>query len=114
MALTITALNPQALLDAIYEEIDNGNIMTWSYDEDGDFYHVTPDHQWEGEAWLHPTAENVMLTLNVLPPKGRQVSSVAYAVYHGRFIEMLLAHFDTDFSTTIATAQATLSDTVGP
>jgi len=36
----------------------------------------------------------------------------AYAVYHGRFIEMLLAHFDEGFSEAFATAQATGDDRI--
>ena len=49
--------------------------------------------------------------LNVIPPK-KTVTMEAYAVYHGRFIEMLLAHFDDDFSEAFATAQASGEDRI--
>jgi hypothetical protein len=55
--------------------IDEGSVKTWSYG----------------------------LILNVIPPS-KGVSTEAYAVYHGRFIEMLLAHFEQDFSDASATA----------
>jgi hypothetical protein len=37
---------------------------------------------------------------------------VVYAVYHGRFIEMLLAHFDEQMSGAAATAMPTTADVV--
>ena len=49
--------------------------------------------------------------LNVIPPK-KGLSKEAYAVYHGRFIEMLLAHFDEEFSEAFGTAKATKDDRV--
>lgn len=33
------------------------------------------------------------------------MTKMIYGVYHGRFIEMMLAHFDTDFSLATASAQ---------
>jgi hypothetical protein len=76
-----------------------------------DFFHDTADGQWKGEAWLHPTVGKGALVLNVIPPK-KGVSKEAYAVYHGRFIEMLLSHFDEGFSGAFGTAQATGDDRV--
>ena len=38
------------------------------------------------------------------------MTKVVYGVYHGRFIEELLAHFDDRFSTATATAQKELQD----
>jgi len=84
--------NPQGLLDSICEAIDDGTIETWAYDEEGDFSHTTSDGQWVGQAWLHPNVAIGTLIMNIIPP-GDGVSSEAYAIYHGRFIEMLLAHF---------------------
>jgi hypothetical protein len=111
MAIQVTTDNSQELLNSIYAAIDEGNIETWSYDIDRDFFHTTADGQWEGEAWLHPTAVEDILILNVIPPT-KGVSNEAYAVYHGRFIEMLLAHFDRQFSIASATAMPTDEDQV--
>ena len=104
MAIHVTTVNSQGLLDVIYAAIDNGHIETWIYDADGDFSHDTPDEQWIGEAWLHPEVSPGVLDLNIIPPQ-QGLSKEAYAIYHGRFIEMLLAHFDDDFVQAIATAQ---------
>jgi hypothetical protein len=109
MAIQITTDDPQGLLDSIYATIDEGKIKTWAYDDDKDFFHDTSDGQWVGEVWLRPAVFDGSLVLNVVPPK-RAVTTEAYAVYHGRFIEMLLAHFDQDFSEASATAQATEDD----
>jgi hypothetical protein len=109
MAIQVGTDNPQKLLDAIYEAIDEGHIETWTYDEDGDFIHVTPDEQWVGKAWLHPVPNATFLTLNTIAPT-EGLSDEVYAVYHGRFIEMLLAHFDDEFFSAIATAQLTLEE----
>lgn len=38
------------------------------------------------------------------------MSVETYAVYHGRFSEMLLAHFDDEFSNVYSTAQKTKYD----
>jgi hypothetical protein len=106
MAIQVKTAGPQGLLDAIYKAIDEGHIETWTYDEDGDFTHDTPDQQWVGMAWLRPVAGVTTLTLNYVSST-EGLSTEAYAVYHGRFIEMLLAHFDEQFSDAKATAQLT-------
>ena len=110
MAVMIKTSAPQKLLDAIYAAIDDGDIETWAYDDDGDFSHVTSDGQWEGEAWLHPKVGTGALVLTTIPPKDSHVTTEAYAVYHGRFIEMVLAHFDNQFSDATATARPTVND----
>jgi hypothetical protein len=111
MAIYVNTDDSQGLLDSIYAAIDEGSIQTWAYDEDKDILHDTSDGQWEGEAWLHPTVGKSALVLNVIPPT-KGVSMEAYAVYHGRFIEMLLAHFDEGFSEAFATARATGDDRI--
>ena len=50
------------------------------------------------------------LTLNIEPPKRGVVSSKAFAIYHGRVIEMLLAHFDTICSSAQASAMPSAAD----
>lgn len=112
MAVNVATSAPKSLLDSIYSEIDDGAIETWSYDEDGDFSHVTSDGQWEGKAWLHPEVKAGKLVLGIIPPQSGTVTEEVYAVYHGRFIEMLLAHFDDGFSEVTATAQATTDDSI--
>ncbi len=108
MAIIIKTNAPSSLLDAIKKEIDEGKIETWSYDSDGDFTH-TPE-QWKFKAWLRPKIYNGELRFGILKNNKVDLSTVVYGVYHGRFIEMLLNHFDQKFSTALATAQKTEPD----
>src|SRR6266702_6415566 len=112
MAVIVTSSNPAELLKAIKEKIAQKHIDTWSVDSDGDFTHTPP--QWKDEAWLRPRIEGDELILKILTPKGKQLGSVTYAVYHGRFIEMLLAHFDKKFTDAKTTALPDLGDIVRP
>lgn len=110
MAIIIQTNNPAKLLKAIKEAIDEGNVQTWSYDSDGDFTH-NPE-QWNKKAWLRPKIYTNELKLGIIPPKDTKISRSVYGIYHGRFIEMLLVHFDTEFSNAIATALPTAMDIV--
>jgi hypothetical protein len=104
MAIFVDAHNPHGLVAAIKKDIDRGHIETWKYDKDGDFTHSPP--QWENRAWLRPYVIGGSLKFGIIFPTNAGRNSVVYAVYHGRFIEMLLSHFDSSFS--MATASAVL------
>lgn len=108
MAVIVNTEKPRRLLLAIKQAIDEGQIKTWSYDQDGDFTHTAD--QWMKRAWLRPNIQDGRIVFNVIPPKLRAVSQVVYGIYHGRFIEMLLNHFDKEFEDALATALATSSD----
>jgi hypothetical protein len=104
MALIIKTTNPSGLLADIKKAIDNKTIDTWSYDSSDDFTH-TPD-QWRNEAWLRPNTDYVgELRFGIIGRKNVALTKEIYAIYHGRFIEMLLAHFDTKFTVATASAQ---------
>ncbi len=92
MALFIRTDNPKGLLSKIKAGIDNRNIDTWTYDGDGDFTHST--EQWKNKAWLRPTIETDRLVFGIIGRKGIAIDNCIYAIYHGRFLEMLLSHFD--------------------
>lgn len=110
MSLSFTTANPQALLRAFTTGIDEGRIRTWSYDRDGDFTH-TPD-QWKNKAWLRPSIVAGALVFNIVKPQGINVSTEVYAVYHGRFLEAMLAHCDRLFSDGAASAMAQYGDII--
>ncbi len=111
MAIFVVTPSPKALLTSIYKAIDDGHVVTWEYDADGDFTHATqPDNQWRHKAWMRPKTIDGALTFGIIKRKGEDLSKEVYAVYHGRFIEMLLAHFDADFSSAQATAQLVSPD----
>jgi hypothetical protein len=109
MGITVATADPRGLLEAIKLSIKEGHIETWQY-KDGYFTH-TPE-QWRYKAFLKPTIGAQALTLNIVRPKDGNVSSEAYAIYHGRFIEMLLAHFDGIFVSTTASAMVMSGDLV--
>jgi hypothetical protein len=103
MAISIRTTTPKALLAKIKKAIDDGHVETWSYDEDGDFVHSVP--QWKNKAWLRPKIELGVLRLGLLGQRNVHMTYEIYGVYHGRFIEMVLTHFDDQFTTASATAQ---------
>jgi hypothetical protein len=109
MAVHVNTNKAAALLAAIKKQIDDGKIKTWEYDRDGDFTH-SPD-QWKGEAWLRPHPQQGVLAFGLLGQEDVTMTKTVYGVYHGRFIEMLLAHFDSDFTVAQATAMPTDFDT---
>lgn len=103
MAIVVYTPNPAALLQIIKKSIDEKKIDTWIYDNDGDFTHA-PD-QWEKKAWLRPYVLSGILQFGLLGQTNIDMTKSVYGVYHGRFIEMLLTHFDNHFSTATSTAQ---------
>jgi hypothetical protein len=90
MAIRAFTDNGRSLLARIRGLIDQGHIDTWSYDKDGDFTHTPP--QFKNKAWLHPEVQNDRLRLRIIPPEGQPLTREVFAVYQGRFIEMLIAH----------------------
>lgn len=110
MAIIVKTPSPNKLLADIKAAVERKEVDTWQYDADGDFTH-SPE-QWARKAWLRPRIENGDLIFTILPRKDTPVSKIVYGVYHGRFIEMLLNHFDTAFSQTEATALPARGDVV--
>ena len=111
MAIHFKTTTPKKLLTAYKKAVDDGHIKTWSYDNDGDFTHTAD--QWIRNAWLRPKiVEGTELVFYILKPKDVQLSSLVYAVYHGRFIESMLTHCDTLFSDARASALPEIGDIV--
>lgn len=110
MAVIIHTQKPELLLAAIKKAIDDGTVKTWSYDLDGEFTH-TPA-QWHDLAWMHPRvySEKEELRFGFWEASDGQHPKDLCGVYHGRFIEMLLAHFSDAFSDVTATAKRTEPD----
>jgi len=108
MSILIKTNNPEAFLKDFKKKIDDKLVKTWSYDQDGDFTH-TPD-QWKNKAWLRTSIKGGSLSVGILGPQGEKLSSLVYAVYHGRFIESILFHCDSLFSEATASAFPTSED----
>lgn len=111
MAVIVSTDQPQELLNAINTAIKKGHVTTWSVDSDGDFTH-TPE-QWRYKAWFTARISGESLVFNIVPRKNTAISSQVYGVYHGRFIEMLLVHFDLKFTRAAGTAMPTANDRIG-
>lgn len=101
MTIIVKTSNPTDLLKKIKKAIDDNEVRSWSYDKDGDFTHDS--EQWSKKAWLRPKTVDGELRLTIIPPKDTKISSQVYGLYHGRFIDMLLTHFDSQFTTATAT-----------
>lgn len=102
MAIIVSTSRPKALLNKIKSAIRNGEIDTWTYDSEGDFTH-TPN-QWVEKAWFRPSTQSGFLLFGMLGQRNISMTKAVYGVYHGRFIEMLLTHFDNDFAHAGSTA----------
>jgi hypothetical protein len=111
MAVRVYCDSPGALLVQIKQQIRKGAIETWQLDKDEDLTHV-PD-QWRNKAWFTATTEENRLVFNILGQKSEKMSRVIYGVYHGRLIEMLLSHFDEQFTRASATALPTSDNKLG-
>ena len=110
MAIFVKTQDPQGLVDRIKKAIDAKSIDTWIYDSDGDFTHNV--NQWLYRAWIRARSEEGRVVFYVLGHKQKDMTVSEYAVYHGRFVEMLLSHFDTICSNIEVTPLATKYDIV--
>jgi len=86
------------LLAGIKKLIDQNHITTWRYDNDGDFTHTASSGQWNGKAWLRPQVKSDMLRFVILNTEGIPLTREIFAIFHGRFIEMLMAHMSNKFT----------------
>lgn len=110
MAIHFQTNDPSKLLSSFKESIDKGRVVTWIYDKDGDFTHAT--EQWKKVAWLRPAIKNNELVFSLVKPQNKNITTEVYAIYHGRFIESMLAHCDTLFNQAYATALPSDGDRV--
>lgn len=110
MAIIVKTTRPYALLAAIREAMDEKKIRLWQHDDDGDF--TRSDDKWRHRAWLRPMVREDRVIFRIFPRTDKAMSKIEYAVYHARFIEMLLRYFDGEFSEAIATALPRYGDRV--
>ncbi len=92
MAIFVKTDTPAKLVREIKEYIDDKKITTWTYDKDGDFTHDTD--QWRFHAWIRASIEENRVVFGIIGRNDRDLTIVDYAIYHGRFVEMLLTNFD--------------------
>lgn len=91
-------ISADVLIKRINYLIDQNRIQTWEYDAMGD-YTMTPS-QWREQAWMRPSVRmEKTIKFGIVKRRDANISKEVYAVYHGRFAEMLLAHFDIHIKT---------------
>jgi hypothetical protein len=110
MSIMFNTSDPSALLAAFKEAIKERRVVTWAYDKDGDFTHMT--EQRKNKAWLRPRISLGQLKFAIVRPNGQNISKEVYAIYHGRFAESMLAHCDDRFTSSTATAMPDTGDLV--
>lgn len=94
--VSVSTSNPSGLLQAIKKAIDDKEITTWSYDKDGDFIHEAA--QWKDKAFLRPSLGQTQLNFSFYLYKNTSLAEDVLGVFHGRFTEMLVNHFEGVFS----------------
>ncbi len=94
MSIKVFTKSPRTLLRKILEGIENESITTWMVDEEGDFTHDRP--QWRNKAWMRKKhiEPKEFIIFGIVGQNNRPIKKSEYAVFHGRFAEMLLSHFD--------------------
>lgn len=92
MAIIVSTNKPKTLVERIGKYINIDLIETWSVDAEGDFTHTS--RQWRGRAWMRPNPSKDKVIFNIIGSKEESMSKLIYGVYHGRFTQMLLTHFD--------------------
>lgn len=110
MAITVITDTPEQLLADIRSAIKDSTISTWRDTPKGNFTHASL--RWKRKAWFKPTIEERKLKLNIIRPQGQKVSKTIYAVYHGRFAQMLLNHFDSKIDSIRISSLAETGDLV--
>ena len=92
MAIYVKTSTPRALVQKINQDIHENKIQTWTVDKDGDYTHAP--EQWRNRAWIRPHIEEGRVVFGALCRKDANMTVNEYAVFHGRFVEMLLDNFD--------------------
>lgn len=86
-------IKPDEFIKELNDAIKKGYIETWYLDADGDYTH-TPE-QWRNRAWFKIRSKRGnKIVFGIVASRNFRLTKVLYAVYHGRFAEMLLAHLD--------------------
>lgn len=90
-----TLIDGPYLIDMINEAIKEGQIKSWIVDSEGDY--TRSQEPWKERAWIRYSQDmndQNHLWFIIIQPKNQRISKAVYGVYHGRFAEMLLTHFD--------------------
>jgi hypothetical protein len=119
MAIMIDTKDPEGLLNLIYNEIDEENIRTWGrIGKSQQLTHITSSGQYEYLASFSPKKsagiDKLVFLINFPADTDRNRVRGLYAIYHGRFVEMLLGHFYRHFSSLAVPSKPQLYDVMTP
>ena len=93
--LTIKTSDPMELLQKIKMAIQEGHILDWQVDSDGDF---TQTHEeFKNRAFLEPIILVGELRFELITFKQHRISKSISGVFQARFLEMLSTHFESEF-----------------
>lgn len=110
MSIYVNTQEPNSLVEKIKNDIEQKKIDTWSVDNDGDFTHSA--EQWRNRAWFRAKIEEGRVVFFIICRKDKNMSVLDYGIYHGRFVEMLLNHYDKDCKSIEVTPLASKYDIV--
>lgn len=110
MAIYITTNRAEELQAQIEKKIKQYEIRTWKIvkkDSITYFTHSDKQKQWDDKALLRPYIKGNDLIFGISNAHDTEgIDGMMYAVYHGKFLQTLLYHFDDMFSNASATAFA--------
>lgn len=74
-------------------------ILDWIIDDEDDM--TLSNIQWRNKSWMRikKSRNNKQLYVAMIGSAANNITSPMYAVYHSKFIEMLLRYFDTEIET---------------
>jgi hypothetical protein len=108
--IQITTESTTELFDAIRERVRSLRIQEWIIDDDDDLTYASAP--WKNLAWMRIRKTTSGLRVNIIGNDEYDITREIYAIYHARFIEMLLTNFEELFESAEATALATKSDLI--
>ena len=101
---------PLKLVSDIRQKINEGIITSWETDPDGDF--TQKSEKWKYRAWFHPYIEEQRVVFAIWGRKQYDLTIEEYAAYHGKFVRMVLTHFDKQVDSMEITPLATNYDSI--
>ena len=97
MITITTRVSADNLAKKIIETMRKDTIAGWVIDSENDM--TLTSISWRNKSWMHivmPKVGETDLTISIIGPANIFITNEVYAVYHSRFLEMLLRNFDRD------------------
>ena len=95
MITITTRTSANILASKIIETMQKDTITDWVIDSENDM--TLTNIVWRNRSWMHIEKSNAgekKLIISIIGPANVFITNDVYAVFHSRFIEMLLKNFD--------------------